>query len=84
MKSESHINVPMRLCYHRAVHYNSIVDPNKPDIGVGLGLPNYSPRAHDRNTIGQALKKSEEDAVEKAMLEDKIRATGKHKISCYF
>jgi len=76
VKSESHVNsVPMRLCYHRAVHYNSIVDPNKPDIGVGLGLPNYSPRAHDRNTIGQALKKSEEDAVEKAMLEDKIRAT---------
>lgn len=74
VKSE-HMNVPMRLCYHRAVHYNSLVDPHKPSIGVGLGLPNYSPGSADRNLVGQALKKSEEDAVEKTMLEDKIRAT---------
>jgi len=67
------INVPVRLCYHRAVHYNSIVDPLKPSIGVGLGLPNYSP-THPGH-VGQAIKQSEKDAVEKAMLEDKIRAT---------
>jgi len=74
VKSE-HINVPIRLCYHRAVHYNSLVDPNKPTIGVGLGLPNYSPGSADRNLVGQAMKQSENDAVEKTMLEDKIRAT---------
>lgn len=28
---------PIRLCYHRGVHYNSIVDPQKATIGVGLG-----------------------------------------------
>ena len=70
------INAPMRLCYHRAVHYNSIVDPHKPTIGVGLGLPNYSPGSADKNQVGQAMKQSEQDAVEKTMLEDKIRATG--------
>merc|ERR1719334_2127669 len=74
VKSDS-VNAPMRLCYHRAVHYNSIVDPCKPTIGVGLGLPNYSPGSHDRNTVSKAINQSEKDAVEKAMLEDKIRAT---------
>ena len=41
---------------------------------MGLGLPNYSP-THPGH-VGQAIKQSEKDAVEKAMLEDKIRATG--------
>jgi OTU domain-containing protein 5 len=45
-------------------------------IGVGLGLPNYNPGAADRNLVGQAVKQSEQDAVEKTMLEDKIKATG--------
>ena len=78
VKSEQVINVPMRLCYHRGVHYNSLVDPHKPTIGVGLGLPNYSPGSADRNLVGQAMQQSEQDAVEKTMLEDKIRATGNH------
>lgn len=29
--------MPIRLSYHRLVHYNSIVDPHKATIGVGLG-----------------------------------------------
>ena len=71
------INAPMRLCYHRLCHYNSIVDPVKPTIGVGLGLPGHSPGSADRNQVKQAVKNSEADLVEKAMLEDKIKATGK-------
>jgi OTU domain-containing protein 5 len=35
-KSEK-VNVPVRLSYHRGVHYNSIVDPYKATIGIGLG-----------------------------------------------
>ena len=70
-------SVPIRLCYHRGCHYNSLVDPHTATIGVGLGLPNHNPGSADRNLIGQAVKQSEQDAVEKTMLEDKIRATGK-------
>jgi len=69
------INAPMRLCYHRLCHYNSIVDPVKPTIGVGLGLPGYNPGSADRNQVKQAVKNSEADLVEKTMLEDKIKAT---------
>lgn len=45
------------------------------------GLPGYSPGSADRNLMGQAFKASEESLVEKAMLEDKIKATG---ITYYF
>lgn len=31
------------MSYHRNVHYNSVVNPNKATIGVGLGLPAYKP-----------------------------------------
>jgi hypothetical protein len=34
---------PIRLSYHHGNHYNSIVDPNNPSVGVGLGLPAYKP-----------------------------------------
>jgi len=68
-------NVPIRLCYHRGCHYNSLVDPHTATIGVGLGLPNYNPGAADRNLVGQAVQQSEKDVVEKTMLEDKIKAT---------
>ena len=73
-------NVPIRLCYHRGCHYNSLVDPHTATIGVGLGLPNHNPGAADRNLVGQAVRQSEQDVVEKTMLEDKIKATG---IDCY-
>ena len=36
-------NEPIRLSYHRNVHYNSVVDPYKATIGVGLGLPGFQP-----------------------------------------
>lgn len=35
---------PIRLSYHRNTHYNSLIDPDKPTIGVGLGLPGFKPR----------------------------------------
>merc|ERR1712124_155956 len=30
---------PIRLSYHANIHYNSIVDPINPSVGIGLGLP---------------------------------------------
>ena len=77
IKNDGTINEPIRLCYYRLCHYNSVVDPFKPAVGVGLGLPGYNPGAVDRNQVKQAVKNSESDLVEKTMLEDKIRATGK-------
>lgn len=66
---------PIRLSYHRSVHYNSIVDPFKATVGVGLGLPAYNPGVADRSLLEKAVRLSDEDAIEKAMLEDKLLAT---------
>jgi len=75
IKNDGQITAPIRLCYYRLCHYNSMVDPFKPTIGVGLGLPGYSPGSADRNQMKQAVKNSDSDLVERTMLEDKIRAT---------
>lgn len=68
-------NEPIRLSYHRSVHYNSIVDPFKATVGVGLGLPAYDPGLADKSLLDDAIRLSDEDAIEKAMLEDKLLAT---------
>ncbi len=34
---------PIRLSYHRNVHYNSVINPFKATVGVGLGLPGFQP-----------------------------------------
>ena len=36
-------NAPIRLSYHGNVHYNSVIDPYNPTVGVGLGLAGYKP-----------------------------------------
>lgn len=68
-------NPPIRLSYHGAVHYNSVIDPTKATVGVGLGLPGYTPGAADRNLINEAIQKSEVQLIEDAMLSDKIKMT---------
>mgnify|MGYP001215794643 CR=1 FL=1 len=50
-QSESEVSIPMRLCYHRGVHYNSLVDPNNASLGMGLGLPGLKPGINDKNTV---------------------------------
>lgn len=57
-------NEPIRLSYQRGSHYNSIVDPYKATIGVGLGLPSYNPGAADRQLISDAVRQSEELHIE--------------------
>ncbi|EFO21711.1 hypothetical protein LOAG_06778 [Loa loa] len=68
-------NPPIRLSYHGAIHYNSVIDPTKATVGVGLGLPDYSPGAADRSLLQEALQKSEVQMIEDAMLHDKIKMT---------
>ncbi|KAG8197756.1 hypothetical protein JTE90_006802 [Oedothorax gibbosus] len=68
-------NEPIRLSYHRNVHYNSIVDPYKATIGVGLGLPAFKPDIMNKTLVTDAIRASENFQLEQAMLEDKLRAT---------
>ncbi|XP_075219366.1 OTU domain-containing protein 5-like isoform X2 [Lycorma delicatula] len=68
-------NEPIRLSYQRGSHYNSIVDPHKATVGVGLGLPSFHPGAAEKNLLKDAVRQSEDFHIEQAMLEDKLRAT---------
>lgn len=61
-------NEPIRLSYQRGSHYNSIVDPYKATIGVGLGLPSYNPGAADRALISDAVRQSEELHIEQVII----------------
>lgn|SRR3990167_6910998 len=36
-------DAPIRVSYHNNNHYNSVVDPNFSNFGVGLGLPDLTP-----------------------------------------
>lgn len=58
-----------------AVNWISVIDPTKATVGVGLGLPEYSPGAADRNLLQEAMQKSEVQMIEDAMLHDKIKMT---------
>ncbi|XP_067408468.1 OTU domain-containing protein 5 isoform X1 [Emydura macquarii macquarii] len=66
---------PIRVSYHRNIHYNSVVNPNKATIGVGLGLPAFKPGYAEQSLMKSAIKTSEESWIEQQMLEDKKRAT---------
>ncbi|CAD5221806.1 unnamed protein product [Bursaphelenchus okinawaensis] len=68
-------NPAIRLSYHGSVHYNSVVDPFNPTIGVGLGLPEYQPGLADHNLLKEATQASERQLIEDAMLKDKMKMT---------
>lgn len=62
--SESSSNPPIKLSYQRGSHYNSIVDPHKATIGIGLGLPNFSPGSADKKLLNDAVMQSEDLMLE--------------------
>lgn len=66
---------PIRLSYHGNIHYNSVIDPYHPSVGVGLGLAGYNPKLPDKKNVHEAVRKSEEPLIEQDMLQDKLRAT---------
>ncbi|CAG2254108.1 DUBA [Mytilus edulis] len=68
-------NEPIRISYHQNTHYNSIIDPYKATIGVGLGLPGFQPGLAEKNLMGDAVQQSENTHIEKCMLEDKLKET---------
>ena len=57
-------NAPIRLSYHGGTHYNSLVDPYKATVGVGLGLPEFHPGMADRNLMKEATRQSENLHIE--------------------
>lgn len=57
-------NEPIRLSYHRNTHYNSIVNPYKATIGVGLGLPAFKPGIAEKSLVEKALFMSEQHELE--------------------
>uniref|UniRef100_A0A915K4L6 ubiquitinyl hydrolase 1 n=1 Tax=Romanomermis culicivorax TaxID=13658 RepID=A0A915K4L6_ROMCU len=68
-------SAPIRVTYHRNMHYNSLVDPYAATIGVGLGLPQFYPGMADKNLLNDVQRASEQDEIERAMLKDKLMAT---------
>lgn len=68
-------NAPLRLSYHGSIHYNSVVDPYKATVGVGLGLAGHKPGFADKMLLVEAQRDSENVHIEQTMLEDKKRST---------
>lgn len=67
-------NAPIRVSYHQNSHYNAVIDPYVATIGVGLGLPSFTPGLVDKNMLNDAVKASCE-VWEQQMLNDKVQAT---------
>ncbi|KAH7290121.1 hypothetical protein KP509_30G032800 [Ceratopteris richardii] len=59
---------PIRLSYHRNDHYNSLVDPNRPTIGAGLGFGSLSGANVDRDQVKAAIKAQQDMQIDKALL----------------
>ena len=63
-------NAPLRLSYHGACHYNALLDPQAPSIGVGLGLPGPAePKAADQAHLQTAIRDSEQHMAEEQLAE---------------
>lgn len=65
-------NEPIRLSYHRNVHYNSIVNPYKATIGVGLGLPSFKPGLAEKTLMEKAMLISEQHELEQVGFLDAV------------
>ena len=63
---------PVRLSYHGNIHYNSIIDQQIPNVGVGLGLTGYQTPAETEN---ERIKKIDRTDVEEAIIEDKLKVS---------
>lgn len=68
---------PLRLSYQRGSHYNAIINPYKATVGVGLGLAGYriTDVAPNVKFMQDAVRLSEDLAIEQTMFEDKLKTT---------
>jgi len=67
-------NPAILLSYHGGNHYNSVIDPNNPSVGVGLGLPEYKPLG-DKVNMAEALKFSEQEELERRIIEESVKSS---------
>jgi len=76
-------SAPIRLSYHYGNHYNAVIDPENPSVGVGLGLPELvNPGLEMERVIEQSIedelykdvvKASEWEATQKQLEEEILR-----------
>lgn len=68
---------PLRLLYQRGSHYNAILNPYKPTVGIGLGLSGYRITDESPNVkhMQDAVRLSEDLEIEQTMFEDKLKTT---------
>lgn len=68
---------PLRLLYQRGSHYNAILNPYRPAVGVGLGLAGYCVKDEAPNVthMRDAVRLSEDLEIEQTMFEDKLKTT---------
>lgn len=69
---------PLRLCYRGKNHYDAVVDPLTPTVGVGLGLDaSFQPGMADADLIRAARQQTDLDATQEA-LESSIAQSSIH------
>lgn len=68
------IEAPIRLSYHNGNHYNSVRDPYRASIGVGLGIAGLNPGQADESLMTTAVEESLNE-TERRMLLDKAKMT---------
>lgn len=68
---------PLRLLYQRGSHYNAILNPYKPTVGLGLGLAGYrvTDEPPSAKQFRDAIRSSEDLEIEQTMFEDKLKTT---------
>ncbi|KAM3010931.1 hypothetical protein FF2_029694 [Malus domestica] len=61
---------PLRLSYHHGNHYNSLVDPRRQTIGVGLGFSRLRGMGSnvDKDQVKAAIKAQQDQQIDNALL----------------
>ncbi len=71
---DSH-NPPIRLSYVGAVHYDSIVDPSLPSVGIGLGMPGLVAQPISEQIVSAVQRESENELLDTAIEQQIISAS---------
>lgn len=70
--------VPIRLLYLSGNHYEALIDPLRPAVGVGLGirgLEDAPARSVEQEVARSVMKESEAEQLDRAILQDVLAST---------
>ncbi|XP_020964361.1 OTU domain-containing protein 5 isoform X1 [Arachis ipaensis] len=59
---------PIRLSYHHGHHYNSLVDPRRPTVGIGLGFSSLRGTNVDKDQVKAAIIAQQNNQIDNALL----------------